>query len=415
MATTFDVRIWTLRVRKRKTKTTYDLRWVVGPRTHTKTFATKALAESFRSSLNVASRGGEAFDVDTGLPLSVLREQNDVTWYDVAVAFCDAKWKHWAPRSRKSAAEALATVTAALVEDRGGPDQRERRRALERWAFNASVRKSGEPPEEYALTLAWLQERSLPVARLTDSAVVRLALDALSSKLDGSPAAATTANRKRMVFHQGLEFAAERGLLDGNPLDRVKWKKPKATETIDRRSVINPTQARALLHAVSEADDSLTLFFALMYFAALRPAEAAALRIEDCELPADGWGMLHLGRSIPRMEAAWVDSGNAHEVRSLKHRAAEEVRPVPACPELVAHIRRHVATHGTASDGRLLSGPRGSRLSESTCGRVLTRARKAAFSTRESASPLVRRPYDLRHAAVSTWLNAGVPPTLVAE
>jgi hypothetical protein len=28
---------------------------------------------------------------------------------------------------------------------------------------------------------------------------------------------------------------------------------------------------------------------------------------------------------------------------------------------------------------------------------------------------LARRPYDLRHAAVSTWLNAGVPATQVAE
>jgi len=31
------------------------------------------------------------------------------------------------------------------------------------------------------------------------------------------------------------------------------------------------------------------------------------------------------------------------------------------------------------------------------------------------ASSLTRRPYDLRHAAVSTWLNGGVPPTDVAE
>ena len=31
------------------------------------------------------------------------------------------------------------------------------------------------------------------------------------------------------------------------------------------------------------------------------------------------------------------------------------------------------------------------------------------------ASPLAKRPYDLRHAAVSLWLNAGVPPTQVAE
>jgi len=31
------------------------------------------------------------------------------------------------------------------------------------------------------------------------------------------------------------------------------------------------------------------------------------------------------------------------------------------------------------------------------------------------ASPLARRPYDLRHACPSTWLNGGVYPTQVAE
>ena len=30
-------------------------------------------------------------------------------------------------------------------------------------------------------------------------------------------------------------------------------------------------------------------------------------------------------------------------------------------------------------------------------------------------SPLGKRPYDLRHACVSTWLNAGVPAPQVAE
>ncbi len=30
------------------------------------------------------------------------------------------------------------------------------------------------------------------------------------------------------------------------------------------------------------------------------------------------------------------------------------------------------------------------------------------------ASPLAARPYDLRHSALSTWLNAGVDPTEVA-
>jgi len=34
---------------------------------------------------------------------------------------------------------------------------------------------------------------------------------------------------------------------------------------------------------------------------------------------------------------------------------------------------------------------------------------------REQASPLARRPYDLRYACLSTWLNGGVYPTQVAE
>jgi integrase len=33
----------------------------------------------------------------------------------------------------------------------------------------------------------------------------------------------------------------------------------------------------------------------------------------------------------------------------------------------------------------------------------------------EYGSPLAKRVYDLRHACVSTWLNAGVPPAQVAE
>ncbi|MEZ0076541.1 hypothetical protein [Planotetraspora sp. GP83] len=31
------------------------------------------------------------------------------------------------------------------------------------------------------------------------------------------------------------------------------------------------------------------------------------------------------------------------------------------------------------------------------------------------AGPLARRPYDLRHAALSLWLNAGVPASEVGE
>ena len=50
-----------------------------------------------------------------------------------------------------------------------------------------------------------------------------------------------------------------------------------------------------------------------------------------------------------------------------------------------------------------------------TAYRVWHRARSTALTKAQVASPLARRPYDLRHACLSTWLNAGVPATQVAE
>ncbi|GAB7104476.1 hypothetical protein JCM4814A_27900 [Streptomyces phaeofaciens JCM 4814] len=41
--------------------------------------------------------------------------------------------------------------------------------------------------------------------------------------------------------------------------------------------------------------------------------------------------------------------------------------------------------------------------------------RPTAASGRRLASSRCRRPYDLRHSALSTWLNAGVDPADAAE
>jgi integrase len=44
-----------------------------------------------------------------------------------------------------------------------------------------------------------------------------------------------------------------------------------------------------------------------------------------------------------------------------------------------------------------------------------TAARKNALTIAQCHSPPGRRPYDLRHAAVSLWLNSGGPATEVAR
>jgi integrase len=109
------------------------------------------------------------------------------------------------------------------------------------------------------------------------------------------------------------------------------------------------------------------------------------------------------------------DSGQAHDDKGLKHRAADEVRPVPIPPELVAILGDHIDWFGTAQDGRLFRQPNGNVVRSSTCSQVWRAARRFALAEDQVASPVAGRPYDLRHAAVSLWLNAGVPAPTVAR
>nr|WP_296065890.1 hypothetical protein [uncultured Actinoplanes sp.] len=121
-------------------------------------------------------------------------------------------------------------------------------------------------------------------------------------------------------------------------------------------------------------------------------------------------------RRVRRWDAVKVGvDQRGREVRGLKHRGQGEIRPIPIPPALVDLLRQHLDTHGTTGDGRLFRGARGGSLASSTYDRVWRIARVHALGDALAASPLVRRPYDLRHAAVSLWLNGGVPATEVAR
>ena len=146
-----------------------------------------------------------------------------------------------------------------------------------------------------------------------------------------------------------------------------------------------------------------------MYFAALRPARSSRLRRQDCYLPETGWGRLTLEKSRPEVNRRWTDTGSAHGERGLKHRPADDTRRVPIPPELVAILRAHIDTFGVAPDGRIFSSDRGHPVASTAISDVWAEARTLALTPAQVASPLAGRPYDLRHAAVSLWLTAGVP------
>jgi integrase len=158
----------------------------------------------------------------------------------------------------------------------------------------------------------------------------------------------------------------------------------------------------------------------------MRPGEVLHLRRDHCTLPPTGWGQLLLTGSTQRTGLTWGDGMSTMEDRERKHRSQKATRPVPACPELVAILDNHLTAYGTGPDGRLfvtrageartpLPGAMARSVSGSSYGNTWRKAREAALTPREAASAMASRPYDLRHACVSLWLNAGVPAAQVTE
>jgi integrase len=417
--TSYHVRFWDTRKISDTARGRYRVRWAVESRERCKSFATKALADAFLVTLKDAARDGKPFDPATGLPAQPRPAGRPaVTWYEHAQAYSQMKWPDQAAKSRRSTAEALTTITLALTEQRRkAPGREVLRRALFGYAFNAA--SASQPvPADTTRALDWIAKASLPVTALEEPDTVRTVLNACSRRLDGKPAAATTTRRKRAIFANALGYAVERRLLPASPLGQIQWKASEVAETVDRRSVASPAQAGKLLKAVrgqGPRGEHMEAFFGCLYYAALRPAEAVALREADCVLPARGWGRIDLATSQPRAGTEWTDDGASREERGLKHRPPGETRSIPIPPVLVTMLRTHIARYGTSPGGRLFRTARGGPLNDTGWGEVWQRARPVALTPAQQASPLARRPYDLRHAAVSLWLNAGVPATEVAR
>ncbi len=112
----YTVRVFSVRKRQRKRGPAYEVRWQVDTLRHGKTFATRALADSFRATLLAAARGGERFVGTTGLPVTAAPPpaRELVSWWQWMITYTDLKWPNLAPSSRRSTAEALASVTSAM-------------------------------------------------------------------------------------------------------------------------------------------------------------------------------------------------------------------------------------------------------------------------------------------------------------
>ncbi|MEU7663355.1 tyrosine-type recombinase/integrase [Streptomyces lincolnensis] len=426
-----DVRIWEISKISSKSAP-YQLRWVVAGKVCHATFATTALAESRRSDLWKAMRKGEAFDVKSGLPESEIRQaqaaeaakaeaKSDPTWWEFTREFMKRRWRTAAAKTREGFADSLAAAALGMLADRpDAPELRAVRRAV-RWVV-VPAHADQEPPPDLEKVCSWLAENSLPLSSLKRSGIAEDVHYRLAYKLDGKLAAKDTYKRRRRCFNAAMAYAIQKRYLDENPLAGLERPATAASGPIDPRVLMNAVQGREFLTAVSYVGSvhrnrgrRLVAFFGCILYAAMRPAEVVALRLNDCHLPEKGWGVLTLRETRPVSGKTWTDSGQRHDKRGLKMRDPEADRPVPIPPILVAMLRAHVKEFGTAADGRVFQNERGGLVGTSSYWRVWEEARPLAFPPHKVASPLAGKPYDGRATCITDWLRSGLPVAEVAR
>ncbi|MFJ2732868.1 tyrosine-type recombinase/integrase [Streptomyces sp. NPDC087317] len=423
METTYEVKIYKILTYKGARKSTYTVRWVVAGKRWREPFDTVALAEGFRSELIRAAGKGEAFVIATGLPVSHRSKSAAMSWYKFAVEYVDARWGQLGGNSRKNLAKTLTATTVALL--RVKPAQFEPaavRTALREWAFNANRR--GAAPRDVESILRWVERNSLPVSAWEDPDKVDEVLRVLDTRLDGRQAAAWSRKRHRRILNVAMKHAMRRRILRDNPLPKGKdtTAATKTTNAVDKRSLMGPNQAAALLDWIRRrprGGKRLHAFFATLYYCGPRPEEAVAIRVKDVTLPAPGaedqWSELLIHTATPEVGKQWTDTGEIHEERDLKGRAEGETRTVPGHPALTRILRQHIEDERLQPGDLLFQGENGGILAGSVIRRAWHGARKAVLAPHVFESPTGKRVYDNRHTRLTKWLNDGIPPAQVAD
>jgi len=128
MARSYDVRVWSVRTRKRAGRaTSYELRWTVAGVEFSKTYTRKAQATSAAADLHSAAKRGDPFDTASGLQANSGLGATP-TMLELAKSVFVREWADGAGTSRKSLAEAMAHTVAVLTTAAHPVD--EARRAL---------------------------------------------------------------------------------------------------------------------------------------------------------------------------------------------------------------------------------------------------------------------------------------------
>lgn len=393
-----DVSVYGLQHRPaERPKRPWIARWSVLGCQRSRSFRTKVEAERFRRGLLVAVESGGSFDPKNGEPTAWQPSPEALRAHEWARTWLAEQWPEWAPRTRRSAVEAISRLVPLLVAPTAPAAPGGLRAHLV-----ASLAPDAEGSDDEAE--AWLRRWALPLEQVS-APLLAVVDQRLGQTLDGQALAPTTARRFRSTSRACIRRAAELGVIASDPWPaaargRSRRKATRMTRAVPIRSLPDPATMARLIDAIpSEHPASLTyqLMTAVVYYAGLRPSEVVMLRARSMELPENGWGRIN----VTEADVGVVGLDEPGEPKTGP-------RSVPIPPALVARLASWVAAHGYSGDDLIFRTANGTRPTESVWSRVLRRAAQKC-----GCRPI--RVYDCRHAAATTWLRAGAPLGEVAK
>lgn len=386
----------------------YRVKWrLEGRRDKTRAFKTRAEAERFRASLQTAVQNGEPFDVAAGVPVSWLDQGSGPTWWAWSREWLGLKWPQWSGHSRRTAVETLALFAPLMARADAPPSPA----SLPSWLRQTGYGRGDLPSSS---ELDWLERWSIPLRQI-EPATLEHALRVATIRSDGDATEASVGRRRRNTLATVLRSAVRRGLLDSNPLDRVEWRTPARSLAIDVSTVPAPVDVVSIVdHVGALRTDGrrYSALFAAVGMAGMRPSEAIGLLVRDAELPSEGWGVARLRGALTAPGARFTSDGAVAETKGLKQRAVGSIREVPLPPDLVHRLRHHLESFDSV-DGRIFSNVAGRPVTPTNYGPVWGRARSKLWPAGHALAAVTV--YDLRHAAATMMLRAGVPPAEVAR
>lgn len=379
-------------VQDRRSRSEAKLPWVVrytiDGRHRSRAHRTRAEAERFRGVLLRAVEAGERFDPSTGEPASWRLPLAEVRIHEWARRWLAEQWLEWQPRTRSSNAEALSRFVVLAVEPSAKvPDGL-------RVYLQTALRPDASGPRDDPFE-AWMTKHCVALGEFDRQRIADIDRR-LAVKLDGSPMAATTANRNRTVARACVHAAVEVGAISVDPWPqrskaRAQRKVARARRSVDIRALPSPAvMAKAIDAIISSQPASRTyrVMTAVAYYAGLRPSEVVMLRVKSLTLPGTGWGRIDVTE-------ADIDFDEPGEPKTGP-------RSVPIPPVLVQMLIEWLDQLVASTPEDLIFRTRnGTRPSASNWGRAWHRAL-------ESIGQRPLRVYDCRHAAATTWLQAGI-------